>query len=67
MTPDEFRAYGHRVIDWIADYRADLAARRVMAATEPGAVKAALPGEPPAAPEPFDSVLRDLDAILCRG
>ena len=23
MTPDEFREYGHKLIDWIADYRAD--------------------------------------------
>ena len=23
MTPDEFRAFGHQLIDWIADYRAN--------------------------------------------
>ena len=40
MTPDEFRAYGHRLIDWIADYRAGVADRPVMARTEPGEVKA---------------------------
>jgi hypothetical protein len=22
MTPDEFRRYGHAVVDWIADYHA---------------------------------------------
>ena len=25
MTPDEFRAFGHDIIDWIADNRAGLA------------------------------------------
>ena len=38
-----------------------------MAATEPGAVKAALPAAPPVEPEGFDTVLRDLDAILIPG
>ena len=28
MTPEEFRSIGHRLIDWIADYRSTLAARR---------------------------------------
>jgi aromatic-L-amino-acid/L-tryptophan decarboxylase len=67
MTPDEFREYGHKLIDWIADYRAGLAARPVMASTEPGQVKASLPSIAPSSPEPFDAVLRDLDAILIPG
>jgi aromatic-L-amino-acid decarboxylase len=67
MTPDEFRAYGHQVIDWIADYRETLASRPVMSRVEPGQVKGALPPMPPALPEPFDAVLADLDAILMPG
>lgn len=43
MTPNEFREQGHRMIDWIADYREGLADRPVMAVTEPGAIRAALP------------------------
>jgi hypothetical protein len=57
MTPDEFRARGHALIDWIADYRATLADRPVIAATAPGQLKAALPAAPPESPEPFDAVL----------
>lgn len=64
MTPDEFRHYGHKLIDWIADYRGSLANRPVMSAVEPGQVVSALPTEPPAAPEPFDSVLADLETII---
>jgi aromatic-L-amino-acid decarboxylase len=67
MTPDEFREYGHRLIDWIADYRATLASRPVIAQTEPGDVKAALPTDPPSSPEPFDAVLADLDRVLLPG
>ena len=67
MTPDEFRAVGHRLIDWIADYRAGLADRPVMARTEPGEIRAALPSDPPVQPEGFDAIVRDLDAILGPG
>ncbi len=67
MTPDEFREYGHRLIDFIADYRATIATRPVRATTEPGAIRAQLPTEPPTAAEPFDAVLADLNAILLPG
>ncbi len=67
MTPDEFRAAGYRVIDWIADYRAGAESRPVMAQTAPGAVRAQLPGSPPEQPEPFDAILRDLDSVVTPG
>ena len=54
MTPDEFREAGHRLIDWIADYRATAADRPVMARTGPGEVKAQLPLSPPDTPDGFD-------------
>ena len=67
MNSDEFRAAGHRLIDWIADYRATIESRPVMAQTEPGAIKAKLPATPPQHPESFDAVLRDLDTIVLPG
>ena len=67
MTPEEFRTLGHQVIDWIADYRAGLADRPVMARTAPGEVKALLPASPPEAPEPFDALLSDLEQIILPG
>lgn len=67
VTTDEFRRRGHQLIDWIADYRDRVAELPVMARTEPGAVKAALPRRPPTSPESFDDVLRDLDAIVVPG
>lgn len=67
MTTEEFRTYGHAVVDWIADYRARVAERPVMAQTAPGEVKAKLPASPPATPEPFEAVMADLDAIVAPG
>ncbi len=67
MTPDEFRRYGHQLIDWIADYRTSVADRPVMARTAPGDIKRRLPPAPPEAPESFEAVLADLDAVVMPG
>ena len=69
MTPEEFRAAGHQLIDWIADYRARVydGTLPVMARTTPGEVRAALPSSPPAEGESFDALLRDVDGIVVPG
>jgi len=67
MTPEEFRHFGHQLIDWIADYRARVAELPVMSRAEPGSIRAQLPASPPEQPEPFEAVLRDLDRIIVPG
>jgi len=67
MTPEEFRAAGHRVVDWIADYRTRIGEYPVMARTAPGEVRAALPATPPQEPEPFDAILQDLERVIVPG
>ena len=64
MTPEEFREAGHRLIDWIADYRANVSRHPVMARTEPGEVKRQLPASPPIDPESFDAIVGDLDRVV---
>ena len=64
MTPEEFRRLGYQVIDRIADYRAGVAQRPVMAQSAPGEVKAALPANPPPEPESFETILADVDRIV---
>jgi aromatic-L-amino-acid decarboxylase len=67
MNPEEFRRYGHQVIDWIADYRARVADLPVRSKAEPGSVRAQLPSAPPAQPESFESIFSDLDNIIVPG
>ena len=67
MNPEEFRRRGHELIDWIADYRAGVEARPVMAQSGPGDVRAALPASPPQAAEPFEDILADLDRVIVPG
>lgn len=67
MSPEEFRRRGHQLIDWIADYRAGIAELPVMSRSDPGAVRAQLPAAPPAFPESFDDIFRDLEHIIVPG
>jgi aromatic-L-amino-acid decarboxylase len=67
VTPEEFRRAGHRLIDWVADYRAGVESRPVLAQTAPGAIKAQLPASPPLQPESFDAIVHDLERIVVPG
>ena len=67
MTPEEFRRFGHQLVDWIADYRARVAELPVMSRAEPGSIRAQLPASPPEQPEPFEAILRDLDRVIVPG
>src|SRR5512145_799982 len=67
MTPEQFRQFGHQLIDWIADYRARVAELPVMSRAEPGSIRAQLPASPPEQPAPFEAILRDLDRVIVPG
>lgn len=67
MTPDEFRAAGRELIDWIADYRANAGQLPVMSRVTPGDIRGRLPGQPPPHGEAFDAILADVDRIIMPG
>ena len=67
MDPEEFRRFGHQVVDWIADYRARAAQHPVMSRVDPGSIRAQLPSSPPEAPEGFEAILDDLDRVVLPG
>jgi aromatic-L-amino-acid decarboxylase len=70
VTPEEFRRAGHELVDWVAEYLADVADRPVSPVSpvvEPGDVRARLPEHPPATPEPWAAVRADLDDVIVPG
>jgi aromatic-L-amino-acid decarboxylase len=67
MDPEDFRYYGHQIVDWIADYLQDVASYPVLAQTAPGDIRHALPGQPPAGPEAMEAILADFDGLLLPG
>ncbi len=67
MNPEEFRQFGHQLIDWIADYRAHVADLPVRSQAAPGSIRAQLPASPPTKPETFDAIFSDLDTIIVPG
>ena len=67
MTPEEFRKAGHALIDWIADYRATVESRKVIAQSAPGDIKAMLPPSPPRQGESFDEIDADIDRVVMPG
>ena len=67
MPPGEFREWGHRFIDWVADFLAGIDEYPVVARVRPGEVRDALPREAPAAGEPMDALLRDFESVVVPG
>jgi aromatic-L-amino-acid decarboxylase len=67
MTPDEFRRYGHAVVDWIADYHSRIESFPVLSQVKPGAIRASLPASAPERGEDFDAILRDIDQLILPG
>jgi len=67
MSPDEFRAHGHRVIDWIADYYQRVESFPVLSQVSPGDILTGLPESPPEHGEGFDQLLADLDDKILPG
>jgi len=64
MTSDQFRRFGHELIDWIADYFENIEQLPVLAQIEPGELKAQLPASPPEQGESMDRIIADLDKLI---
>jgi aromatic-L-amino-acid/L-tryptophan decarboxylase len=67
MTPEEFRRYGHAMVDWIATYMADVEKYPVQSQVKPGYVRQALPAHPPQVGEPFEDIFDDLNRVILPG
>lgn len=67
MTPDEFRAHGHELVEWIAHYLETIRKRPVLPGVEPGEVADALPAQGPEQPEEFARILDDFNDTIFPG
>ena len=67
MSPEEFRRWGHAVIDWIADYQQNVERYQVLSQVKPGEIRAQLPAEPPTHGEEFSVMLDDVSHIVMPG
>ena len=67
MTPDEFRKWGHAVVDWVARYQETVEQLPVLSNAQPGSIRAMLPPNPPQHPESFDGVLADVERVIMPG
>lgn len=72
-TPEEFRRRGHAMVDLVADYWARVqrtgqgAAWPVSGGRAPGETAALLPDRAPDQPEPWDSVVADIERVILPG
>jgi aromatic-L-amino-acid/L-tryptophan decarboxylase len=67
MSPEEFRASAHQVVDWMADYLRDIRDYPVLATPEPGALIDRLPKHGPEHGEPMDGILKDFRELIVPG
>jgi aromatic-L-amino-acid/L-tryptophan decarboxylase len=67
MDLEEFRRHGHALVDWMADYLANVERHPVRARVLPGEIAAQLPAAPPALGEPLERIFVDFEEILLPG
>ena len=64
MSPEEFRRFGHEVVDWIAGYLSRTEDYPVLAQVEPGQLRSQLPASPPERGEPMSEILEDFERLV---
>src|SRR5436190_2292950 len=64
MSKEDFRRFGHELIDWISDYFEKIESLPVLSQIEPGELKAQLPDTPPEQSESMEQILSDLDRLI---
>ncbi len=64
MKKEEFREFGHQLIDWISDYFDQIETFPVLAQIEPGSLQAQLPATPPAKGESMQEIIADIDKLI---
>jgi aromatic-L-amino-acid decarboxylase len=64
MSAEEFRRFGHEIVDWIANYFEHIEELPVLAQIEPGDLKVQLPTSAPENGESMEAILADVDRLI---
>jgi aromatic-L-amino-acid decarboxylase len=64
MSVEDFRRYGHELIDSLGDYLSHIESYPVLAQVEPGELRSQLPSSPPERGEPMDAILADVERLV---
>ncbi len=67
MKHDEFRKHAHEMVDWMADYLANVRDYPVKAQTKPGDIIAQLPDTAPVHGESIEAIFADFEKIIIPG
>ena len=67
MKNEDFRRFGHRFVDWIADYFENIEKLPVVPPVEPGDIKKRIPAVPPARGEAMETIFGDFEADILPG
>lgn len=64
MNNDDFRRYGHEVVDWMADYLENIRDYPVLPKMQPGDLVDRLPDAAPERGEPMETILQDFERSI---
>ena len=64
MSKEDFRRFGHELVDWVAEYLEHVEDLPVLSQIEPGDLKAQLPAAPPEKGESMEQIIADVDRLI---
>ncbi|MEO7039734.1 MAG: pyridoxal-dependent decarboxylase [Gemmatimonadaceae bacterium] len=67
LGDEELRAQLHRVVEWIADYKATIEQRAIVPSVAPGEIAAGFTTSAPKQGASMDAIMRELDALIMPG
>jgi aromatic-L-amino-acid decarboxylase len=66
-SSDEFRAAGHKLIDWVADYLDGVDRYDVLSRVKPGDIEQQFAAKPSVDGRPYDTILAEVDSKIMPG
>ena len=67
MDAAEFRRRGKEMVDYVANYLANIEQRPVYSDVKPGYLRSLIPTEAPLEPENYEDVIKDVERVIMPG